>query len=362
MEAIVMNTNFESVGLIDTFNSFIWTDRYSSYGDFEIYTLPSQDLLEICQDDYYVWNIKTDHVMIIEERKIVADPDSGTFLSVIGRSLESILTRRIIWKQTTLQGNLQAGIERLLNENVINPSIADRKINNFIFKSSSDPIITELTIDAQYTGENLYDTIETICIERNIGFKITLNETNQFVFELYSGQNRSYSQSDNSYVIFSPEFDNILNSNYLEATTNLKNVALVAGEGEDNDRKTSVVGSGSDLTRRELYVDARDISSRVDGGETDETIPLADYIKLLDQRGHERLSEYKDVHSFEGEVEASRTFIFGIDFFMGDIVQIVNEFGIESESRVNEIVMSHDANGETIIPTFSIVDKEEEVS
>ncbi len=75
MEAIVMNTNFESVGLIDTFNSFIWTDRYSSYGDFEIYTLPSAELLEMCQDDYYVWNIKTDHVMIIEERKIVADPD-----------------------------------------------------------------------------------------------------------------------------------------------------------------------------------------------------------------------------------------------------------------------------------------------
>ena len=38
MEVLVLNTEFESVAIIDTFESLIWTDRYYEAGDFEIYT------------------------------------------------------------------------------------------------------------------------------------------------------------------------------------------------------------------------------------------------------------------------------------------------------------------------------------
>lgn len=40
---------------------------------------------------------------------------------------------------------------------------------------------------------------------------------------------------------------------------------------------------------------------------------------------------------------------------MGDIVQIVNEFGIESKSRVIEVVRSQSTEGIDIYPTFSSV-------
>ena len=36
MELLVLNTDYESIAVIDTYESFIWTDRYNSYGDFEI--------------------------------------------------------------------------------------------------------------------------------------------------------------------------------------------------------------------------------------------------------------------------------------------------------------------------------------
>ena len=36
MEILVLNTNFESVYIIDSCISMIWTDRYNEYGDFEI--------------------------------------------------------------------------------------------------------------------------------------------------------------------------------------------------------------------------------------------------------------------------------------------------------------------------------------
>lgn len=156
--------------------------------------------------------------------------------------------------------------QTMLNENIISPSIADRKISNFTFKPSTDNKVTGLTIDNQYTGDDLYTVIKGLCEENNIGFKIILTDDNKFEFSLYAGADRSYDQTENPYVVFSPNFENIINSNYYSSNANLKNVTLVAGEGEGASRKTTVVGSGSGLDRRELFTDARDISSDTEDG------------------------------------------------------------------------------------------------
>ena len=105
----------------------------------------------------------------------------------------------------------------MLNENIIEPILVARQIDNFVFEASTDPLITELTIEAQYNGENLYNTIQTLCQINNIGFKITLTDNGFFVFKLYSGTDRSYDQLINPYVTFSPKFENIINSNYIES-------------------------------------------------------------------------------------------------------------------------------------------------
>ena len=63
--------------------------------------------------------------MVIEELEIESDPEISPTLIVKGRSLESVLDRRIIWGQIILDGNLQTEIERILDENIINPVISD---------------------------------------------------------------------------------------------------------------------------------------------------------------------------------------------------------------------------------------------
>lgn len=351
MECWILDKEFHSIRIIDSFESFIWADRYNSYGDCEIYTLVDSELITDCKIGNYICNRDSEHLMMITTINIKSDVESGNHLIVKGNSIESILKRRIIWKQTIISGNLQNGIKKLLNENVINPEIEARKIPNFIFKDSSDPLITELTLNAQYTGDNLYDVIKDICQEFRIGWKITLTEDLKFQFELYSGIDRSYAQDKNPYVIFSPSFENINNSNYLESDISFKNVALVAGEGEGVNRRTVTVGSVSGFDRRELFVDARDISSETENGK----IPDAQYNASLQSRGNKKLLENSYLQSFEGEVEASQTFIYGIDFSIGDVVQIVNEYGIEAQSRVSEIIRFHDASSEMIIPTFTTV-------
>ena len=358
MEFLVLNTKFEAVAILDVFESFIWTDRYSKCGDFEIYTSSDRQIIETLKEDFYIWTEDSEHVMIIENRKIITDVEEGNKFLVSGRSLESILDRRIIWNQITLDGDFQTQINRLLTENVINPSDSNRKISNFIFEETDDPYILSLKVQVQYTGDNLYEAVCKLCKSVNIGFKITLNDDNQFVFKLYSGVDRSYDQETNPYVVFSPSFENIIDSNYYESKAGYKNVGLVAGEGEGSDRRTLVVGESTskELSRRELYVDARDISSTTSNGGS---ISTSAYDDLLRQRGDERLNENKIVQAFDGQVESTQMYRYGEHFFMGDIAQLENEYGMESKVRVTEFIRSVDKDGIDSYPTFEVIEERE---
>lgn len=357
MDLLVLNKSLDVIAIVDVYESIIWTERYYEYGDFELYTAMTQDILNYIKTDNYIQRVGSDRVMIIEEIRIDTDSDTGNHITVTGRSLESILDRRVVWSQTTISGNLQNGLKKLINENIISPSKEERKISNFIFKDSTDSQITGLTVEAQYTGDNLYDVISKVCEEKSIGFKVSLNENKQFVFELYAGADRSYEQTNYPYVVFSPNFDNIINSNYLESKENLKNVALVGGEGEGTARKYLAIGNTSGLDRRELFVDARDISSE---GEDGETLTTEQYNELLKQRGNEYLADYTDLVSFEGAVETNIMYKYGVDFFDGDIVQIANEYGHEAKVRILEVVISENEEGNSVYPTFKTITEEGE--
>lgn len=351
MDIFVLNQNFETIDIIDNYESLIWTDRYSAYGDFELY-LPMQiDLLWTLQKDNYLYINESEHVMIIEDFEITTDSEVGGRLMVTGRSLESILARRIVWGQKTYSGTVQAIIKKMITEAIISPSISARKIDNFIFQETSDESVNGESIEVQFTGDNLYEAVTLLCQVVGAGFKITLDENNNFVFSLYSGEDRSYEQDANPYVVFSPSFENIIDSNYIETNSNYRNVTLVAGEGEGSSRKTVTVGSASGLSRREVFTDARDISSTTQDG----TLTTTQYNKQLTARGNENLSEYVVTTAFEGRAEATRMFRYGEDFFMGDIVQIANEFGMESRAHITEIIRSQSESGLEIYPTFETI-------
>lgn len=347
MDITVLDTNFNPVAIVDTYESFIWTDRYYKYGDFELYTAVDSQIVDIMQLDRYLKIDGSEHMMIIEKDLIESDPEEGNRITVSGRSLESILDRRIVWGQRILDGNLQSAIKTLITEAIINPSISDRKISNFIFEDSTDPVVTNLTIRAQYTGDNLYDVIQAICEDANLGFKVTLNDSNQFVFKLYAGTDRSYNQSTVPFVIFSDRFDNLINSNFVKNRAPLKNVTLIGGEGEGSERRYTTVGSASGLSRRELFTDARDISSKTD----DATLSDAEYNAQLQQRGREKLTENVEIVYMDGEVDTSM-YQYGVDYFKGDIVQLRDAYGNENSARILEMITSEDKDKISVYPTF----------
>lgn len=395
MKSMVLDKKFESIAVLDFFDSFIWTDRYYEAGDFEIYTPASVEMIKTLEEGNYIWRDDSEHLMIIKSVELDSDIEEGVHLLVKGESLESILKRRVTW-QTTLEGSIQDGIKKLLDENIISPESQKRRIKNFSFVYSNDKVVQGLKFDApiSYSGENLYDVIVEICTAYGLGFKITLNEKRKtFDFSLYMGKDRSYNQDWNPWVVFSPDFDNLSASSYYSTSEDYRNAAYIIGAelpepGErlgDNPpidpapptpqnngvnryhevEYTDAVG----LDRREIFVDASDIKdeedcvvrdydpnswSDYDYIYIDATRSMSDetYFPQLEEKAKLELAGYQVTTAFEGMIETTQQYTYGRDFFIGDIVQITNEFGMTACSRISEIIRCYDVNGDTLTPTF----------
>lgn len=341
---VIMDKSFTRLAVIDDYISLIWTSRYYTSGDFELCIDASDEHMQLCQKDYYVVRDDDENIGIIEKVTIQRNEDGHEVMIVTGRFLASILARRIIADQTTVYGRISACVESLINQNIINPAIAARMIPNFIV----DPYTVNQTMQAQYTGKNLLDTISDICETHGIGFKVTLNDNDQFVFTLYEGVDRTYDQTENPWVIFSDQYDNLLSSEYEENYTNVATAVLVAGEGEGVNRVTTWVTDGTTgLERHEVYADQRQIRSN-DGG-----ISQAEYLQMLQNAGQERLTKY--TAAFTGTVYFDSV-KYKQDVNLGDLCVIENtRWGIYINSRLVEVIESVSETGEySIVPTFGI--------
>lgn len=358
MDLYVLNTNFEKVTIIDSYESLVWTDRFREPGDFELYCFPEAKLLADCQVDYYLENTESEHLMFIDSRKITTDVEDGDRFIITGESLESILRRRVLWKDYNLSGPVQTVVESLLNDAIISPEIEERKIPNFVFIHNYDPIVEGVSIVKEFKiGDDLYEIVNKICEENGLGFKITLSDDKKFQFMLYSGTDRSYDQNDVPYVVFSSEYDNVITSEYSYSKSDYKNICLITANDKNNNQKVTFAGDSEGLMRREMHIDGSDVPTK---NSMDQDYSTSDFEVMLVGRARKELISYGPKETFEGEVDASSIFVYGKDFFIGDTLQVANAYGMEGPSLVTEIIWSYDKNGQSCYPTFEAKDNGED--
>lgn len=332
--------------ILENFKSSIWNVQYTGMNDFQLVCAATEKNLSLLTYGAYLVREEDaaansfQNVMVCENIKIDISSDEGWLITVTGRGLKSILERRIIWGQKNISGNAEDSIRSLVNSEVINPTVATRKIPNFILGTDKG---LQKTLETQLFGENLATWIQEACQLLGYGWDVSIS-SRKYVFQIYEGTNRT---SGSSRVIFSPTFDNLLSSSYQNNRAEFQNAALIGGEGEGTAKRTAAIGTASGLDRFEAYIDGSSVSSN---GEiiTEET-----YIKMLKGYGETQLSQKRFSEKFEGEVEPAGIFKLNEDYFLGDLVVVENELGITAVSRINEIIYAEDENGSSVVPTFS---------
>lgn len=105
------------------------------------------------------------------------------------------------------------------------------------------------------------------------------------------------------------------------------------------------------LSRRELYIDARDLQSDSD---PDKPITPEEYAALLNNRGLEKLAEHQLVKSFSAVVRTlDPTYTIGVDYQLGDTITVIDDrLGVQAEAVVQGVERSASGTGEDMILTL----------
>lgn len=272
IELFVLNGDLERIGIIDSYTSLIWANRYNDEGDCELYIEATTTTLNLLKKGYYLARDDDDMVCRIKKIELSTDAENGNYLTVTGYDVKDVLGQRIIWSQMNVDGNVEDYIRSLVSDSLVNPTLSARQIKNDSGRANfflgNKQNFTEV-ISEQITYKSVKEKIQELCKKYGWGYKVIV-DTGNFYFILYKGTDRSNS------VMFSPQFENLISTNYQEDSSNLANVALIGGEGEGSERARNVSGYAEGLNRNEIFVDARDISRTISWGDLIEIYPTTD--------------------------------------------------------------------------------------
>lgn len=274
MELYILDSLLRRTAVIDRFESMIWTERYSAWGDFELVifsTLESRTLFQtgtrLAMSDSY-------RVMTVEFVENAVDSEGRQLLTVKGRSLEALLDDRTARNtfadlattpKWVLTGTPGAIARQIFNEICrTNVNFADDEIPflqpGSIFPPSNiaepDEIVTiELSLSS------VYEAIKELCDNYDLGFRLVRNfDESELFFDIYSGSDRTTLQNILAPVVFSPDLDNLTNTSEITSISTYKNVAYVFHTiGTQIVTADGVSVEVEGFERRVMHVDASDI-------------------------------------------------------------------------------------------------------
>lgn len=315
------------------YKSLRWRPMYDKPGEFELHTSPTIfSLVErgqlILRPDRPKEVVKVEGVGI----------EAGD-LVITGRFLSAVLEDAAITSQYNFDCTVEEAMRQLVEEQY---SRASRKLPMKL----ATAIGTKATIQCQVYLKNLLTVLQAMAKSGGLGFRVYADlEEQALCFEIYEGVDRTEGQEENPRATFSDVYFNIVTPRYQENEANYKNYAIVCGAGEGTNRTIVEVDRTNGEDRRELLVDARDLSK---GNQS-----TAQYQAELTQRGNEKLDEHNRVQNFEAGIKSSSQFRYTEDWNLGDIVTGKHtEWGVAIDQRVTEVEEVYENDVLTVTPTL----------
>jgi hypothetical protein len=358
MEVYILDSLLRRSALVDRYQSLIWTERFSAYGDFELVLQSTKQNRGLFKTGTRIATNNSHRVMTVETVEDGTDSEGRDLLIVKGRSLEQILEDRVAkdtmadltedprWVITDPPADVA---RKIFHDICVLGTLDLDDIIPFVIEGSLlpestiaeplDPITVELD------PKSVYDAIKDICDVWGLGFRMLRNyDTSELYFDVYSGSDRTTGQTELDPVVFAPGLDNLQNTKSLTSIADYKNVAYVfSPAGSAIVFPLDVDPEVEGFERRVLVVNASDI-----------TAENPDVEAALQQRGLEELSKHRTFQAFDGEIQQSSQYKYGTHYQLGDLVEMRNSDGATNQMRVTEQIFVSDAEGERSYPTLTI--------
>lgn len=337
----VDDNTFENIGEVNQYDSLIWPDKFNGYASFELWAPITEENSEYFKKGNILW-CGGDNAAKVEIVKSTIDDKGNKTFNVKGRTLEVVLTTRIIWGTYNASNKYAStAMYEIVNQNCVNPTNIKRKIP-YLECAEDKQLGGKMSV--QKTGGDVYDSLTAIAGSKDLGFNVLFRpKEKKLIFEVVAGVDRTIEQSVVDPVEFSTDLEDILSSSYYTNDQDEKNVAFVQGEGDGALRVSQISGNNEleGFNRKELYVDARDLQSETvnEDGSTTSLTP-DEYKAALVNRGDDKLSECEVTETFEAQIRVfgDVQYEFGKDYQKGDKVTVRDrQLNVVVSARITEV-------------------------
>lgn len=364
MEVYTLDALFRRIEVFDRFESLIWTERWASWGDFQITIFSTYESRSYFKAGTLLSLSHSRRVMRVETVEDTTSSLGVKMLKVKGRSIEIILEDRSAVSFNTATPRMPlatwdligvpAGVMRTVVHDICVTGTASEhdRITNLVEARHPDIPADTIAepidpIAVMLEPKSVYEVLTNLSNTWVLGFRLLLNDnTGQLYFDVYAGSDRTSTQMVLEPVIFSPELDNLQDTTELQTIEGAKNIAyVISPHGFLEVVAPNVPDDVEDFERSVLTVIASDIPD----GLSPEDLELA-----LRQRGKEALSEFRAFQAFDGEINQRSQYLYNRDYYLGDLVETRNQDGVANQMRVSEQIFVSDKTGERAYPTLTL--------
>lgn len=363
MELLTLDDNYQPYELVERYSSLIWTERYSTNGDFQLVTTDVERMLNLLPLESCVTLRESTVPMLVEAHKIEKSLTGAPVLTTTGRSFETVLERRVAAK-TAVAGSV-SGARQEWYEDRAEPSDAAYQVMRQILGDTSHPPkvpgsqspvlsaldalpMIELIVPSDYSQSvgnsfeikpgSLYGVVLELIAINHHGLKAVRPDQGdtKVGIEIYNGADLT------NEVVFNARFDQFDQSTYLLSYAGSANWAYVFSKTGSQAVNKTLAAEPTGLDRRVLLVDA----SNEEGVETSEARKT---------RGQIELYKNNATALFDGQIAEQVAAGYNRNYFLGDIIRLDGEYGLSENVRVAEFIRSDDSTGSKAYPTFEVV-------
>lgn len=310
----IYDSNFNRVADISNYEFFSWIRRFRNVDEFQLHINRYNANVEfLIEGNWIIAFIGGENRAARIEKENIGLTESGKTsetLKLKGYSGSQPLRNRVIFEDT-LSGDgydtqtsviAETAMKHYVDQNIVNPTDTNRDIPNFII---SPDLSRGNTINVRARFQKMNELLNGICLSGDIGYETTFNLTTQNnEFDAIEGTDKTAS------VNISTDTGNIQNINFEKSVLDTLSIAYVGGQGTAAARNVrevfTAVSEPSGYDRKEVFIDARDLSSN------DE----------LDDRGTAVLKDNEDKLLMDFTYLDTGMFQYLNDFNLGDIITI----------------------------------------
>lgn len=367
MDLITLNDQMQQAKLIENYDSLIWTERFNTIGDFQLQTGNVEQFMELLPEGQVISLRESTVPMIVETHTIERPKNAGAKLTITGRDYCSILDRRVAiqgiagslgdWEVVV---KIPSDVAHFIIYQICVAGILDIKDKfppekvQFItpedYLTSTGPnrqfsvprgkllsaVLGFLQTEAR--ADPTTDPPSPAVVPHGIKAMRPDSSGTAIGIQIYTGVDRSDT------ITFDATRDLLDNGKYLFSKVGSATNAYILGT-ETGYKMTKNDDASSGLDRRVILVDGT--TSGIDSDEA-----------FLNE-GSRALAAAHETALFDGSINQDlSTYIYGLDYHLGDIVNVVGDYGLETRSRVTEYIRSEDATGSKSYPTLTAVNDE----